>query len=53
MLGMLTCGYLMSGLPADTWLRLIAYLALGTTVYLAYGRTHSKVQRAALPVPRG
>jgi APA family basic amino acid/polyamine antiporter len=53
LLGMLTCGYLMSGLPADTWLRLIAYLALGTTVYLAYGRTHSKAQRAALPVPRG
>jgi len=53
MLGMLTCGYLMSGLPGDTWLRLIAYLALGTAVYLAYGRTHSKAQRVATPVPRG
>ncbi len=51
-LGMLTCGYLMSGLPADTWLRLIAYLALGTAVYLAYGRTHSKAQRAATPGQR-
>jgi APA family basic amino acid/polyamine antiporter len=52
-LGMLTCGYLMSGLPADTWLRLIGYLALGTAVYLAYGRTHSKAQRSATPMSRG
>lgn len=53
MLGMLTCGYLMSGLPGDTWLRLIAYLALGAAVYLAYGRAHSKAQRVATPGPRG
>ena len=43
-LGMLTCGYLMSGLPVDTWLRLVAWLAAGTVVYVAYGRTHSKAQ---------
>ena len=43
-LGMLTCGYLMSGLPVDTWLRLVAWLAAGTVVYAAYGRTHSKAQ---------
>ena len=43
-LGMLTCGYLMSGLPVDTWLRLFAWLAAGTVVYLAYGRRHSKAQ---------
>ena len=52
-LGMLTCGYLMSGLPVDTWLRLLAWLAAGTVVYLAYGRRHSKAQlrlRAETPV---
>ncbi len=48
-LGMLTCGYLMSGLPADTWLRLMAYLAVGTAVYFAYGRTHSRVRLGVDP----
>ena len=49
LLGMITCGYLMSGLPADTWLRLVGYLAAGTAVYFAYGRKHSKAQRLESP----
>jgi basic amino acid/polyamine antiporter, APA family len=42
LLGVVTCGYLMSGLPADTWWRLIVYLAVGSAIYFAYGRTHSR-----------
>ena len=52
-LGVLTCGYLMSGLPGATWMRLLVYLAAGTVVYLTYGRTHSKAQRAAVQAAPG
>jgi basic amino acid/polyamine antiporter, APA family len=44
-LGILTCGYLMYGLPADTWIRLIVWLLLGLAIYAFYGRTHSRVGR--------
>ena len=42
-LGILICGYLMLGLPSDTWLRLIIWLILGLAIYFLYGRTHSRV----------
>lgn len=45
-LGILSCGYLMSGLPLDTWLRLVAWLVIGLIVYFAYGRRHSRTRRA-------
>ncbi len=44
--GILTCGYLMYGLPADTWGRLAAWLVVMTAVYLGYGRRHSKARAA-------
>jgi APA family basic amino acid/polyamine antiporter len=50
-LGVLTCVYLMSGLPGQTWGRFAVWLLLGTLVYLAYGRRHSGVQRALRPLP--
>jgi APA family basic amino acid/polyamine antiporter len=47
-LGVGFCVFLMSGLPADTWARLIVWMAIGIAVYFLYGRRHSKVrQRAA------
>ena len=52
-LGILTCGYLMSGLPADTWLRLLAWMGAATLVYLGYGRRHSKARLAAVGATRG
>jgi len=43
--GILACFYLMSGLPVDTWARLIIWMAIGLAIYFLYGRRHSKVQQ--------
>jgi APA family basic amino acid/polyamine antiporter len=40
-LGVLTCLMLMFSLPADNWLRLFIWLAIGFVIYFAYGRKHS------------
>src|SRR5918996_485531 len=47
LLGILSCFYLMSGLPVDTWARLTVWMALGLAIYFLYGKRHSKVQQAA------
>ncbi len=44
-LGILSCGYMMIRLEFSTWLRLIAWLALGAIIYAAYGRRHSRLAR--------
>jgi APA family basic amino acid/polyamine antiporter len=46
LLGAATCAYLMSGLPGDTWLRLLLWMGAGLVVYFSYSRARSKAQRA-------
>ncbi|HUO76648.1 MAG TPA: amino acid permease [Thermodesulfovibrionales bacterium] len=36
-LGVLTCLYLMLGLPRDTWMRLLVWLVIGLVIYFGYG----------------
>ena len=41
--GAATSIFLMSGLPADTWVRLAIWLAIGLAIYFAYGAKHSRI----------
>ncbi len=45
-LGAVSAFYLMLGLPADTWLRLFIWLAIGLAIYFLYGRKHGHVGRS-------
>ena len=42
-MGIVSCCALMLSLPVQSWLRLIAWLVVGTLIYVLYGRRHSKV----------
>jgi APA family basic amino acid/polyamine antiporter len=35
--------FLMLGLPADSWIRLLVWLVVGLVIYFGYGRWHSRV----------
>ncbi len=41
-LGMVICLFMMVLLPADTWVRLAVWLAIGLLIYFTYGRRHSQ-----------
>ncbi len=46
-MGILSCFYLMSGLPKDTWIRLLVWMGLGLVIYFTYGIRKSKLRRKA------
>jgi APA family basic amino acid/polyamine antiporter len=43
LLGVISCFYLMFGLPRITWIRFGGWLAVGLVIYFLYGRWHSKL----------
>jgi APA family basic amino acid/polyamine antiporter len=47
-LGAASSLFLMFGLPLDTWLRIIAWFAIGLVVYAFYGIRHSRAQAEEL-----
>jgi APA family basic amino acid/polyamine antiporter len=47
-LGILVCGGMMAGLPADTWIRLGIWFAIGLVVYFLYARHNAKTPSYAL-----
>ena len=46
-LSALACVWLMLNLPGNTWLRFLAWMALGFAVYFLYGRSHSRFAERA------
>jgi APA family basic amino acid/polyamine antiporter len=49
--GALVCGAMMVTLPADTWVRLAVWTALGLLVYAFYGYRHSGLRRGGHITP--
>lgn len=46
--GILCCLLLMFSLPAENWVRLFVWLAIGLCIYFGYGRKHSILAKNAL-----
>ncbi|RYZ69248.1 MAG: amino acid permease, partial [Proteobacteria bacterium] len=44
-LGAGSCLFVMTGLPLDTWLRLLIWLAIGFAIYFGYGIKNSKLRK--------
>jgi APA family basic amino acid/polyamine antiporter len=44
-MGILVCLLLMSGLGLDNWIQLVIWLAIGLSIYFAYGRYHVRYSK--------
>jgi APA family basic amino acid/polyamine antiporter len=44
-LGAAACLWVMSGLPMDTWIRLIVWLIIGFVIYFTYSKKNSKLRQ--------
>ncbi len=44
-MGVLFCGFMAYGLPAATWIRLVAWSAIGIALYFLYGYSNSRLRR--------
>jgi APA family basic amino acid/polyamine antiporter len=49
-LGIVISLAMMAGLPFETWMRLVIWLAIGLVIYFTYGRFHSRVQKGLGPI---
>jgi APA family basic amino acid/polyamine antiporter len=47
-LGIAGCLFLISGLPAPTWLRLFIWMAIGLVVYFGYAHWHARYHERVL-----
>ncbi len=45
-LGIVVCIAMMASLPLESWERLAAWMLLGTVIYFAYSKRHSKIRKA-------
>src|SRR5215472_4221157 len=48
-LGVLSCAYLMTGLPWITWVRFALWLAVGIAIYMSYGFRKSHLLKQEVP----
>lgn len=48
--GVLTCLYLIAGMPVMTWVRFGLWMVVGSVIYFAYGYRHSTLNN---PLPQG